>query len=147
MNQNGFLKPKMKTGFDSIRSVSVRLTLWILVLTTSAVKTLLLSFKVIQMEGRLADYHGRRIILYHQYAAGLIIHLCWIKLELLLAHYSLSTSTDLAAAVIHCFQKIRSKGDYKHYKDYHWNKTKTLKLFTSYHEIYFILVCFPCSCA
>ena len=29
MNQNGFLKPKIKTGFDLIRSVSVRLTLCI----------------------------------------------------------------------------------------------------------------------
>ena len=29
INQNSFLKPKIKTGFDWIRSVSVRLTLWI----------------------------------------------------------------------------------------------------------------------
>ena len=45
MNQNGFLKPKIKTGFDFIPLVLVRLTLW------TALSHTLLHFIKISLRG------------------------------------------------------------------------------------------------
>ena len=47
MNQIGFLNPKIKTGFDLIRLVSVRLTLWIQLYTIPSSLIVIITNQVI----------------------------------------------------------------------------------------------------